>query len=248
MADKETPSSPPQYNSNSETEPQPLPPDVSNICGLIRITAEWEERKMFSGVKRCQHTETWDINSDANECHIIANFVDRTSPQIPENKTSNPIEEELLPFYFTVHTELEPKPAEKPPKVYPKFTLWSDHDVTPGPLSRNSQQILLERKYADFHLALGLIQTIANSTHGSRFARVMFPWQKQYKVVKTDWQWYGGYWMEGMTENWWSASKEVAEARDRLRTKALHGKVVWKIRSEKEFLVPFRWCVANNKK
>lgn len=225
-----------------QTDVNPTPPDVKKLEGLITITAEWEEERLFFGPRRRQHTETWNVTADSSTYDIVANL-------LPESQTrangmpSEKSESDSLPHYFTVHTESGFGGILNGVKVIrwseANLLPWNESTQVPGNMNI-TPGIELEPKHDNIHLALGLMQTMFTCTYGTRFSRILFPCYKQYKRVGTAWQWFRGDWMNGSTENWWDADKAVADAREALYTQIWQGNVVWRVQSSKEMIIPLQ--------
>jgi hypothetical protein len=85
---------------------------------------------------------------------------------------------DTLPHYFTVHTESALDGDVEEVKVIrwseANLIPWNETTRVPG-LMTGSQERELGNKNDNTHLALGLMQTIVDYTHGTRFSRVRFP-------------------------------------------------------------------------
>ncbi|CRG82783.1 hypothetical protein PISL3812_00129 [Talaromyces islandicus] len=170
--------------TNLHATPQP---DMNNLEGLITITAEWEEDRWLFRPKRRKHTETWYVEADTNTYDIVANLL----PESPRRSNGMRLKDgkvDALQHYFTVHTEPVLGGSVSGVKVIrwseANLVPWNETKRVPGIMTR-TQEIELERKHDNTHLALGLLQTIVNCTDGTRFSRVLFPCYKQYKRLES---------------------------------------------------------------
>jgi hypothetical protein len=189
----------------------------SLIHGVLRIHAEYQQKALI-GTKRVHVSETWMITTEPVKGNIVA-AVQPASPAV-----------ENLPYHYTILTVHD----ASHPKCPINYFAWNDANIQCGPVEPGSGRVALEAKDGRFHAGMGIISCVIGQLNSPGFAKVVFPRAESNG---------DGIYMPEMTEQWWDAGKDVSQKRKNLKKRSEAGKIVWRVQSQTEMLVPLRWSL-----